>query len=120
MPLESVFLASKDLIADFSSAKKDGEIQIEKYFEERIKLSAKLITQTISRNKHKFEKPPTEVRDEYKASKKTDAMENNDLVALIQAAQKSASHETQDFRYFFALIWGWHKKLILERHPNKC
>ena len=89
--LESGFLASKVLIADFNSAKNDGEIQIVKYFKERIKSSEKLITQTIPRNqRYTFQMPPAEVGHECKAPKRTDAMESKALMALIQAAQKSA------------------------------
>ena len=75
--LESGFLSSKLLIADFNSAKNDGEIQIVKYFEERIKSIRKLITQTIPRNKrYTFQMSPAEVGHECKAPKRTDAMES--------------------------------------------
>ena len=86
--LESGFLASKVLIADFNSAKNDGEIQIVKYFEERIKSSEKLITQTIPRNKrYTFQMPPAEVGHECNAPKRTGAMESKALTAQIEAAQ---------------------------------
>ena len=98
--LESEFLSSKVLIADFISAKNYGEIQIVKYFEERIKSSEKLITQTIPRNKrYTFQMPPAEVGHECKAPKRTDAMESKALTALIQAAQKSAIDLEQVMKY---------------------
>ena len=95
---ESGFLASTVLIADFNSAKNDGEIQIVKHFEERIKSSEKLITPTIPRNKrYTFQMP--EVGHECKAPKRTDAMESKALTALIQAAQKSAIDLEQVMKY---------------------
>ena len=96
--LESGFLASKVLIADFNSAKNDGEIQIVKYFEERIKSSEKLTTKTIPRNKrYTFQMP--EVGHECKPPKRTDAMESKASTALIQAAQKSAIDLEQVMKY---------------------
>ena len=53
--LESGFLASKELVKDFSTAKEEGEQQIIQYFAERIKSSEKSILHIISKNKcHSF------------------------------------------------------------------
>ena len=94
---ESGFLASKVLIADFNSAKNDGEIQIVKYFEERIKSSEKLITQTIPRIKCYILILA--------------------LTALIQAAQKSAIDLEQvmksELRIFHCLYLIW--MVLLEK-----
>ena len=53
--------ASKELVKDFSTAKKEGEQQKIQYFAERIKSSEKSILHTISKNKrHSFADPPPE------------------------------------------------------------
>ena len=64
--LESGFLASKELVKDFSTAKKEGEQQINEYFAER-----KSILHTILKNKcHSFAYPPPEKGHDNKSSKK--------------------------------------------------